>query len=194
LTLSDKERFGLIRAGDESVFEGLFREHYGVLCGFARKFVVDSAVAEELVQDLFVQLWERREALQPEVSLRSYLFTAVRNGCLNHLKHLGIREQHQNHSQHLPSAYAADPLEVMEHEELNARIHLAIAALPDRCGEIFKMSRFDGLKYDEIAAQLQLSPRTVEVQIGKALRILRESLSDYLPLFVGLLGYEWFFV
>ena len=80
----------------------------------------------------------------------------------------------------------------MEAAELPARIQLAINELPDRCGEIFKMSRFEGLKYDEIAAKLQLSPRTVEVQIGKALKILRQILAEWLPVMVAWLGFEFF--
>lgn len=182
----------MIQDGDQSAFESLFREHYGALCGFARRLVGDTAVAEELVQDLFVQLWEKRATLSPEISLRSYLFTATRNSCLNHLKHVAVRGRHEDHVRQQPQGLAADPSETVQLAELQARLGLAIEALPDRCGEIFKMSRFEGLKYDEIAERLELSPRTVEVQIGKALRILREALAEWLPVLVAWLGVEFF--
>lgn len=182
----------MIQGGDQSAFESLFREHYAALCGFARKLVVDPAVSEELVQDLFVQLWEKKATLSPEISLRSYLFTATRNSCLNHLKHVAVRSRHEDHVRQQPPGLAADPSEAVQLAELQSRLGLAIDALPDRCGEIFKMSRFEGLKYDEIAERLQLSPRTVEVQIGKALRLLRDALAEWLPVLVAWLGAEFF--
>lgn len=194
MTLSDKERFSLIQAGDESVFESLFREHYAILCAFARKFVADTDTAEELVQELFVQLWDKRHSIHPTTSLRSYLFTAIRNSCFNHLKHQAVKGRHEEHSRTLPLQLVSDPSQAMEQAELQARISLAIEALPDRCGEIFKLSRYEGLKYDEIAERLQLSPRTVEVQIGKALKLLREALADWLPLIILLLGANFFSV
>jgi RNA polymerase sigma-70 factor (family 1) len=189
---SDREWYARIKAGDESAFEALFRAHYGVLCGFARKFVADKDTAEELVQELFMQMWDRRATLNPETSLKAYLFTAIRNSCLNHLKHLAVKSRHQEHARSMEAAHAADPSEALQSAELEARIHLEIDALPDRCSEIFKLSRFQGLKYDEIAKELGISPRTVEVQIGKALKILRENLAEWLPMLLFLLAVEQF--
>jgi RNA polymerase sigma-70 factor (ECF subfamily) len=181
-----QEQLQAIKAGDERAFEALFKAHYAPLLAFARKFVADAETAEEIVQDLFFALWEKRDALMPTVSLRSYLFAAVRNACLNHLKHLKVRAQHQAHALALPTNFATDPAEDLQAAELEARISLAIAELPDRCGEIFLLSRVEGLKYQEIADQLKLSPRTVEVQIGKALKLLRTQLKPYLPLMFAL--------
>jgi RNA polymerase sigma-70 factor (family 1) len=192
LAAEDKDRFALIQAGDETAFEGLFREHYAALCGFARKFVADKETAEELVQDMFMQFWDKRLNLNLEVSLRAYLFTAIRNSCLNHLKHLTVRDRHADHARSLEIKHAVDPSQELETAELQARIQLAIADLPDRCGEIFKMSRFEGLKYEEIAQKLELSPRTVEVQIGKALKILRQTLAEWLPMMILWLGADFF--
>jgi RNA polymerase sigma-70 factor (family 1) len=188
----EQQRFAQIRAGNEQAFESLFREHYAVLCAFSRKFVTDPDAAEEIVQDLFLGLWEKRADLMPTLSLRSYLFAAVRNGCLNHLKHIKVRGRHVEHVAAQPLEVAEDPQEALQAAELAARISLAIDALPDRCGEIFKLSRFEGLKYQEIADRLQLSPRTVEVQIGKALKLLREQLGEYMPVWMLLfLLEEW---
>jgi RNA polymerase sigma-70 factor, ECF subfamily len=189
---SDRLSLDLISSGDEQTFEAVFRAHYTSLCAFSRKFVADPDAAEELVQDLFLNLWEKRAELTPTQSLRSYLFAAVRNSCLNHLKHLKVRARHQEHSLALAPEFAEDPQAALQAAELQARIGLAIDALPDRCGEIFKMSRFEGLKYQEIADQLALSPRTVEVQIGKALKLLRQALGDYLPLILLTLLLEEF--
>jgi RNA polymerase sigma-70 factor, ECF subfamily len=193
LAPNDKEWYALIKAGDEKAFEALFREYYAILCAFARKFVQDGDVAEEMVQELFMQLWDKRQSLQSDTSIRSYLFTAVRNSCLNHIKHLSVRERHEAHTRQQAVPFSSDPLEALEQAELQARLHLAIEDLPDRCGEIFKLSRYEGLKYEEIAQQLQLSPRTVEVQIGKALRFLRKALAEWLPLLIIWLGAGYFY-
>jgi RNA polymerase sigma-70 factor, ECF subfamily len=192
LVANDKEWYARIKEGDESAFEALFRAHYAVLCGFARKFVADSETAEELVQELFTQMWDRRATLNPETSLKAYLFTAIRNSCLNHLKHLAVKSRHQEHARSMEVAHAADPSEALQTAELEARIHLEIDALPERCREIFRLSRFQGLKYDEIAQELGISPRTVEVQIGKALKTLRENLTEWLPMIIFLLGANHF--
>lgn len=173
--------FERIRKGDEAAFETLFREHYEMLCHFARKLLGNMEEAEELVQDLFVQLWDKRDQLPEAMSMRSYLFTAARNRCLNVIKHHKIRDKHQEAVKMAPPAPAPDAAQELEHAELQARIGDAIDKLPDRCQQIFRMSRFEGLKYSEIGQQLGISPRTVETQIGKALRILRGELQDYFP-------------
>lgn len=180
-----------IRAGDEHAFEQLFRAHYGELCGYARKLVGDGDTAEEVVQNIFVQLWERRDHLSVSSSPRAYLFSATRNACLNHLDHLKVRHRHAEAVQALPLDQAADAAAALELQELNARIHDAIELLPERCREVFVLSRFESLKYDEIAERLAISPRTVEVQIGKALKFLRDHLRELLPLLVVLL--PWLF-
>ncbi len=193
MDLGEQQLVEQIRAGDEKAFEGLFRAHYAALRAFSIKFVTDPDAAEEVVQELFFNLWEKRQDLSATQSLRSYLFAAVRNSCLNHLKHLKVRDKHQSHSLSQPLEYADDPGEALQAAELEAMIALAIEGLPDRCGEIFKMSRFGGMKYQEIADALQLSPRTVEVQIGKALKLLRVQLSAYFPagIILLILSHKW---
>lgn len=171
-----------VRNGDKASFEALFRDHYQMLCHFARKFVGDMDEAEELVQDLFAQLWERREQLQVETSAKSYLFSAARNRCLNYIKHRKVREQHSESVLASPLESEPDATQALEAAELQSRIQATIQGLPPRCREVFVLSRFEGKKYQEIATQLGISPRTVEVQIGKALKILREDLREYLPL------------
>jgi RNA polymerase sigma-70 factor (ECF subfamily) len=171
-----------VQKGDKASFEALFRTYYEMLCNFSRKFVGDMDEAEELVQDLFAQLWEKREQLKVETSPQSYLFSAARNRCLNHLKHRKVRDQHAQSVLAAPLQSEPDATQALEAAELQSRIQAAIDLLPARCREVFVLSRFQGKKYQEIATQMGISPRTVEVQIGKALKILREALRDYLPL------------
>lgn len=170
-----------IRAGDQRAYERLFRAHYAVLCAFAHKLVSDRDMAEEIVQNIFVQLWEKRDSIGVATSARSYLFSATRNACLNHLNHLKVRNRFAEAVQAMPLEQADDAAAQLELQELNTRLHAAIDQLPERCREVFVLSRFESLKYDEIAQRLAISPRTVEVQIGKALRFLRDHLRDLLP-------------
>ena len=175
----EQERIRQFTQGDESVFEALFREHYAPLCAFAGKFVGEPETAEELVQELFVQLWQKRGEVKLRGSLRSYLYASVRNSALNHIKHLKVRQSYQNWFQaRTPESQESNPLDVAE---LESNIEDAIAALPDRCREVFLLSRREGLKYAEIAERMGISVKTVEVQMGKALKMLRKSLRSWLP-------------
>lgn len=172
-------------AGDNTAFESIFREHYPILVGFAGKFVEEHAVAEELVQELFVQIWEKRENLHLSGSLKSYLFTSVRNSALNHLKHLKVRKGYQDYmvARETPQG-EKNPIEAAE---LASRIDQAVKSLPERCREVFVLSRQEGLTYGEIADRMEISKKTVEVQMGKALRNLRSHLKAWLPLLLLIL-------
>lgn len=176
--------FAPIAAGDQLAFERLFREHYKPLCAFARQYVKDGERAEDLVQDLFFRLWQDREKVSVTTSVKAYLFASVRNRCLNVLA-TGARmrpldEEADDHG-------TEEGLSEEERMHRLARVHAAIEALPEERGRIFKLSRYEGLKYNEIAVRLGISPKTVENQMGKALKTLREDLKDLLPL--GVLGY-----
>lgn len=179
-----------IRKGDEAAFESVFRSNYANLCGFGNHFLKDQALAEDLVQGMFVNLWERREGFAVQGDIGKYLLAATKNACLNHIKHLKIRAKHQDHVKSQPANFADNPEEELEKAELRSRIDQAIGKLPDRCAEIFKMSRFEGLKYQEIANKLGLSVKTVEAQMGKALKLLRADLRHLLPLILVLLGID----
>lgn len=173
-----------IRSGDEQVFEKLFKDQYPILCGYARKYLDDVDQAEEIVQEMFFSFWQKKEKLSINTSLEAYLFRSVRNSCLNYLKHLKVREEHR--------MATSDEIRKKEQEvhdnvvvlELQERIEHVIDLLPPERKKIFKMSRYDELKYKEIAEKLNLSIKTVEAQMGKALKYLRLHLSDYLSLFI----------
>ncbi len=140
--------------------------------------------AEEIVQEMFFNFWQKREKTEISISLEAYLFRSVRNACLNYLKHLKIREQYRlATNQELRNKEQ----EVHDHVvalELHDRIENAIDQLPTERRRIFKMSRYEELKYKEIAERLGISVKTVEVQMSKALKFLRQHLSDYLSIFI----------
>lgn len=171
-----------IRQGDERAFEAVFRKHYAPLCRYARQFLPDADEAEEEVQAMFLALWEKRDGLLITTSLKPYLFRAVHNRCLNRIKHVAIRDEHRQHLRYAGEPTAESPVQTLLGNELADRLQLAIQKLPEQCRLAFTLSRFDELKYQEIATQLGISIKTVENQIGKALRILRTELSDYLPI------------
>lgn len=173
-----------IRNGDEKVFEKLFKDQYPVLCGYAKKYLNDIDQAEEIVQEMFFNFWQKREKMDINISLEAYLFRSVRNSCLNYLKHLKVREEHRLATNHELRAKEQEIHDNVVALELQERIESVIEQLPTERKKIFKMSRYEELKYKEIAEQLNLSVKTVEAQMSKALKYLRLHLSDYLSLFV----------
>ncbi len=180
-TLTENDVVSLIRQGNERVFEQVFREHYRALCSYAIKFLNEKEGAEEIVQDIFFRLWEKRETLAITSSLKSYLFRSVHNRCLNQVKHIDIREQYKVENESRIKSEEDNFSEHFNQFELQQQIQKAIEALPEQRKKIFKLSRFSGLKYREIAEHMDLSEKTVEAQMGKALKTLREDLKDYLP-------------
>jgi RNA polymerase sigma-70 factor, ECF subfamily len=158
-------------------FERLFRQYYAPLCLFARRFVSDRDDCEEIVQGFFTSLWEKREAISITTSVKSYLFGSVRNRCLNHIKHQKIKQEYANERLSHPDEeldYSKYYLEI----DLQQKIEKSIEALPPRRREIFILNREQGLKYREIADQLGISVKTVETQMGQALKELREQLKE----------------
>lgn len=164
-------------------FERLFRDYFPPLMAFARKILGDEDDAREVVHQVFINLWEKRSGLDLSTSLKSYLFTSVHNRSLNM-----IRDRKKFSSEELPDVAGTwDVSEQIESMELEKKIREAIDSLPEKCREIFELNRFQGLKYLEIAAQLDISVKTVENQMTKALKILREQLGKYLTLLMFLL-------
>jgi RNA polymerase sigma-70 factor (ECF subfamily) len=173
--------FAPIRAGKREALGALFHEHYGALCRFAQAYVTSSDVAEDLAQDVFVALWRTRNSIEPRGGAKAYLYASVRNRALNWLRgrdrearRVAIIGLHLQSQPPLPD----DDLEA---GEMAAAIRRAVQALPERARACLLLSREAGLSYEQIAATLHVSPRTVEVHIGRALRQLRSSLADILP-------------
>lgn len=186
---TDQSVFSSIRQGDIPAFEMLFKTHYKPLCRFAHSYLPDPDVAEEVVQNTFISFWEKRASIEVDTSLKAYLYRSVRNACLNELKRQKVRQIHANQvlAEGEPLTQASDHLTIRA--ELETKIQEALQTLPEQCRLIFKMSRFEELKYQEIADQLNLSVKTVENQMGKALKLMRIQLKDYLPLIIILMGH-----
>lgn len=174
----DRELYQKLRDGDERAFQVLFRKYYQSMCHFANQYLTDREVAEEIVQEMFVKLWEKRSVLNIETSVKHYLFRSVRNHCLNQIQHEKIKKQYA--SKILESAsQEINPDDYFLEVDLVQRIEKSIESLPPKRREIFRLSREQGMKYKEIADALDISVKTVEAQMGLALRHLREELKDF---------------
>lgn len=169
-----------IQGGDIREFERLFEKYYGPLCHQADKIVRDMDTAEDLVQEFFYQFWKNRESFSPKLSLNAYLYQAIRNNALHHLEHLAVRK---NYAAHVISEFkVSTPSQGQTDVELNDLgniINATLKTMPERCSRIFRMNRFEGMKYREIAEILSISVKTVEADMGKALQMFRKSLKEY---------------
>jgi RNA polymerase sigma-70 factor, ECF subfamily len=180
--LSEKQVLETIQSGNESAFEMIFKAYYQPLCRYAYSFLEDKEEAEEVVQSAFITVWEKRKSIDIQTSLKSYLYRMVRNGCLNVIKHEKVKQQHVAHEMAVTEVSYESVSQKVYATELEIKITEAMKALPDQCRLVFQLSRFEELKYQEIADQLKISVKTVENHMGKALKIMREQLKEYLPL------------
>ncbi|WP_245586437.1 RNA polymerase sigma-70 factor [Olivibacter sitiensis] len=185
--LSDTQIIDALANGNDAVFENLFKLHFGNLHAYACSLLKDKEAAEEIVQGVFLKIWEKRNSLKIHSSIRSYLYSMVHNDCLSQLRHQQVRQKHQMHVVHSSDNHSEPASSRIQLSELQSNLQEAINKLPEKCRIIFEMSRFEELKYQEIADILGLSIKTVENQMGKALRTLRVALADYLPLLVYLI-------
>jgi RNA polymerase sigma-70 factor (ECF subfamily) len=177
--LSDLELFDRLRSGRQDAFDAIFHTYYVRLVGLAESMLRDRAAGEEIVQDVMLELWRRRSTLTVETSLRAYLFRATRNRALNHIRHQRVSQRSDVHAAaDLVAAPTADAQ--LTEQEIDAAVRQALTQLPARCREVFELSRMHGLKYAEIARVLDISVKTVEAQMGKALRIMREEMRGWL--------------
>jgi len=167
-----------LQSGQIEAFESVFRKYYAPLVVFARKYVDDYDTARDIVQDLFVKFYEKRAEINVEISLKSYLYRSVYNSCINYLNNASMRVRHAKTMESTNEIYNDLEDEIIA-IDLQYKIYNIIDKLPNKCRKIFKMNRFEGLSNDEIAQSLNLSKRTVETQISKALKILRNKLAAY---------------
>jgi len=174
----DIELYRKLKAGDEHAFKVLFQKYYSALCHYGFQLLQDSEMAEEIVQELFVRIWEKRESLTIESSVKHYLFISVKNQCLNQLQHQKIRKKYADKMIESPEQQI-DPEQYFMEVELIRRIEKCIESLPPKRQEIFRLSREKGLKYKEIAQELNISIKTVEAQMGLALKYLHDELKEF---------------
>jgi RNA polymerase sigma-70 factor, ECF subfamily len=181
VNLSEQQLFEALAGGDLKAFEMYFKNYYQPLCSYAYSYLQDREDAEEVVQATFLSVWEKRNTLNIKSSAKSYLYAMVRNACLNVIKHNKIKQKHAGEEVALASPGYESVSNTIAAMELETRIQAAMEKLPEQCRLVFKLSRFEELKYAEIAAQLNISVKTVENHMGKALKIMREQLRDFLP-------------
>ncbi len=178
-----KEILQLLQSDDPSTVKKLFYQYYPFLCQNVYRIVKDRAIAEDLAQDTFFKFWNKRNELKIEISIKAYLRKMAVNEALYYLR----KNKKFQKEEVTVLQYVANDDNVEEqilHQELEEKIAEAIALLPPRCQEVFKLSRFEELTYKEIAARLDISVKTVENQMGKALKVLKAALKQYLQLFL----------
>jgi len=179
-----------IMMGDEQAFELVYRRYFVRLCALANKFLSDPQTSEEVVQDIFLKLWENHAILRSDESAKSFLFQSVHNKSLNLLAHQKVANKY---SEMIRAVYSKpeefDVLESLMAKELNLRIEIIINDLPPECKRIFLMSRADGKKHHEIAEELKISIKTVETQIHRALKKFRIELADYMNIILYIIFY-----
>jgi len=175
---------------EKVVFDYIFNYYYSSLCAFSMQYIDDLNSVEDLVQDFFVYLWVEAPQLKIKSSLKSYLFTAIKNRCLDHQKHHKITEKYRNFILFSTEKDNDSTEHFFAESELRQAIQTSVGKLPPRCREIFEYSRLDGLSNQEIADKLSISKRTVELQISNSLKILRKELAEFLPfwLLIWLIG------
>ena len=192
-SMTEKQLIEELRCGNESAFRRIYDRHYVPLCRFADLFLHDTSLSEEVVDDAIFYLWEHRSDVEITYSLRAYLMKSVRNRCLNELNSLAHREELQFSSFSLPeNAEFLDtlfiekdhPLGYLLEQELEEELERSIEALPEECRVVFKKSRFEQKKYEEIARELNISVNTVKYHIKNALSFLQKRMSGYLKLLV----------
>lgn len=182
------ELFDLIRNGDQKALEMLFSIYFPRLNDFARNVVKDDMISQDIVQDVFVKVWEKRAEIE-SINLEAFLFRLVRNRCIDYIKHLKVvnnRMQEIHHSSKYEELYRIDfmgnePYVLIE-QELKQKIESTIQSLPDRCREVFILSRMNGLKNREIAEKLNINIKNVERHLSRAMLSFSKNFPDELPI------------
>lgn len=174
---------------DEASFGEMYTTHFRGMYSYAYTILKDGEQAEEMVQSVFVKLWERKNDLQVESSLKSYLYRMVHNDCMNMLKHETVKAKFVKEKMYAMQNENESAGKKIQATELEAKLKEALRELPEQCRTIFQLSRFEDLKYREIASQLGIAEKTVENQMGKALKLLRLKLVDFLTLIIAIISF-----
>jgi RNA polymerase sigma-70 factor (ECF subfamily) len=183
-TMKDDSRLlEQIILGDAGAFEKLFKNYFRLLVDFCFRFVEDLSVAKNIVQEVFLKIWANRAKLDPEVNIKYYLYRAVKNKSLNHLRHLKVVKRSAE-DVYLNKSPGKTPEENLSEDEIVELLIKAIEELPEKCKIVFFMSKYDKLKYPEIAAALDISIKSVEYQMRRALKFLRKHLSRFYMIFI----------
>lgn len=176
-----------IKSGDKKAFEELYRAYYSRLGQFVFRYVHTKYLAEDLVHNVFINVWENRSQLEPRGTLKSYLFTAARNQALNYLEKRDVRKFEEPEAVIQLESLEVGATQKMSAKELEQTIIEAVKEIPDKRRKIFLMHREDELTYREIAEVLDISVKTVETQMSRSLKFLRYKLAEFLPVVILLL-------
>jgi RNA polymerase sigma-70 factor (ECF subfamily) len=188
--LSEKQCVDELQRGNIAMYETVYKMHFQPLYFYAHSIVKDEIQAEEIVQQLFVKIWERKEKLIIETSLKAYLYKCIYHDSLNYLKHLKVKQSYEVHATRvMKSAVSASPAQKVMYRNLEDKVREALNDLPEQCRTVFQLSRHEELKYREIAVHLGISEKTVENHMGKALKLLRIKLAEFMISIVVLLIY-----
>lgn len=183
MDIVEQEMISRIRAGDEAAFEKVFRTYAKLLHAYGYTLLNNSHIAEEMIQDLFLKIWEQRGVLQIHTSLKAYLYRSLHNDCMNHLRHVKVKKNYEaTVTKDGSGVKQHQPINRLEVKEIQQKLRSGLSKLPEACRTVFQLSRFEHLTYKEIASQLGISVKTVENQMGKAFKLLRVELKDYLVL------------
>ncbi len=185
----DKSENNLVYSGHELAFEEAFKNNFKALHAYSYTMLQDEDVAEGIVQTVFMKLWENRERMAIHTSLRAYLYKSVYHESLNYLKHKKVQRKYMEATMVEYKRQQTD--EVTTDSELQRQLQEALRQLPEKCRTVFQLSRFEELRYQEIADRLGISVKTVEAHMGKALKVLRLRLADFLPLLIIVLPNLW---
>lgn len=178
--ISENKLVEKINDGDSEAFENLFLKFYSSLCKFAWRYVHSSHIAEELVQEIFLDVWKNRKSLDSSENIKAYLYKSVKNKALNHLKHKSLAEEYNQEIEWVNRTPITQIHSFSDNSEFVRQTKKEIEDLPEGARNIYKLSRKDGLTYREISEVLDISIKTVESQMSRALKILRQNLSIYL--------------
>ncbi len=176
----DEEILTMLSNGNQKSIDLLFDRYYTYLCNVIYRVINDADYAEDIVQEIFTDIWRKRESINVQSSLRAYLRRAAVNRSLNHIRKQRMKFDENEEAIIDIESDTIDGQKEMEKDELEKRIHDCIDSLPPKCKLVFSMSRFENMSYQEIANHLDISIKTVENQISKALRILRATIQPYL--------------
>ena len=182
------DNWQLIREGNKAAFEKLFKDYYDALCDYAYTIVKDRDESDEVIQNVFYNIWNKRLTLNVNVPVKAYLYKAVYNESLNKLKHEKVKMAYVADYKHkFSTVKVSDSASHIDVKELEQTIQKVLDELPPQCNNVFKLSRFENLTYPEIAVKLGISVKTVESHMGKALKSMRTNLKEYLSLLICLL-------
>ena len=184
MEVNDTGHLEVLKEKGEFMFEQVFKSNFKGLHSYAYTILKDEMIAEEMVQNVFYKIWEKKENLFIQTSVTAYLYRSVYHESLNYLKHRKVKEAYQSYAMHQMKNQSDNAEKKILLSELEQKLEKALNELPEQCRTIFQMSRYEELKYQEIADRLGISIKTVENQMGKALKRLRKSLADFLPFLI----------